>query len=181
MLFRSLAVVSVGTMQPVYCERSNTVSPATWAHRVIQVASRYNQALVLAESNNHGHALLMEMNNCGYRRQWRGANNRPWVTTLQSKLDAFDSLREALTIIKVMDRTSWLELRALTIPAGKISPQAPTGAHDDSAMAMALAYRCLRDVPSTARTLAAGSVPTRIDKLISSARAKRIRNHNLPF
>ena len=179
--YSTIAVVSVGTMQPVYCERSNTASPATWAHRVIQVATRYNRALVLAESNNHGHALILEMNNCGYRQQWRGAKGRPWVTSLQSKLDAFDSLREALTIIKVIDRTSWLELRALTIPVGKIAPEAPKGAHDDSAMAMALAYRCLRDVPSAARTLAAGSVPTRIDKLISRARAKRLRNHSLPF
>lgn len=179
--YSTLCVVSVGTMQPVYTERNNTVTPAAWAHRVIQVASRYQNATVLAESNNHGHAFLLEMNNCGYRKQWLSPKGKPWVTTLQSKLDAFDTLREALTIIKVMDRATWMELRALTIPQGKIAPEAPKGQHDDSAMAMALAYRCLRDIPSGTRSTAVASTRTRIEDLISASRARRIRSHSLPF
>ena len=45
----------------------------------------------------------------------------------------------------------------------------------------ALAYRCLRDVPSTWRNEATASTKTRIDDLIKSARARRIRQHGLPF
>jgi len=179
--YSALAVVSVSTMQPVYTERCNTTTPGKWAHRVIQVASRYNKALVLAESNNHGHALMLELGNCGYHQQWRSPAGRPWVTTLQSKLDAFDTLREALSIVKIMDRATWLELRSLTIPAGKVAPEAPRGCHDDAAVAMALAYRCMRDVPSSWRTHALVSGKTRIDDLISASRAKRIRSSALPF
>ena len=179
--YSTLCVVSVGTRQPVYFERSNEVTPAQWAHRVIQVASRYNQALVLAESNNHGHALLLELNSCGYRVQWRDPRGRPWTTTLKSKLEALDTLREALPLIQVMPQTVWLELRGLTIPPGKVAPEAPKGAHDDGAIACALAYRCLRDVPSTWRNEATASTKTRIDDLIKSARARRIRSHGLPF
>jgi hypothetical protein len=137
--------------------------------------------MVLAESNNHGHALILEMDSCGYRHQWRNPKGKPWVTTLKSKIDAFDTLREHLKIIKVMDRVTWMELRSLTIPPGKAAPEAPKGAYDDCAMALALAYRCLRDIPSRMRTYAMPSVSTRIDSLISKARAKRIRSTNLPF
>ena len=179
--YSALCVVSVATMQPVYTERNNTVTPAQWAHRCIQVATRYNNAMILAESNNHGHAFLLELNNCSYRNQWMSGKNKPWVTTLQSKLDAFDTLREALPVIKIMDRVTWMELRALTIPQGKIAPEAPKGQHDDCAIAMALAYRCLRDIPSTYRTSAVSSSRTRIDDLISASRARRIRSHSLPF
>ena len=179
--YSTLCVVSVSTRQPVYVERSNTKSPSAWSHRVVQVASRYNRALVLAESNNHGHALLLELNTCGYRQQWRSPKGKPWTTTLQSKLEAFDTLREALSIIRILDRVTWMELRSLTIPAGKIAPEAPRGAHDDCAIAIALAYRCLRDIPSSWRTTALQSGRTRIDDLISSARARRIRSSSLPF
>jgi hypothetical protein len=179
--YSALCVVSVATRQPVYARRDNRATPAQWAHVVIQVASRYNQALVLAESNNHGHALLLELNNCGYRQQWRSPQGKPWTTTLQSKLEAFDTLREAMQQIQVMDRATWMELRALTVPAGKVAPEAPQGSHDDAAVAIALAYRCLRDIPATWRTLALQSQRTRMDDLIKRSRARRLRASSLPF
>ena len=180
--YSALCVVSVSTRQVVYAERNNRITPAAWAHRVIQVASRYNQALVLAESNNHGHAFLLEMDTCGYRQQWRNPRTgKPWVTTLQSKLDAFDTLRESLQLMSILDRPTWLELRSLTIPPGKVAPEAPKGAYDDAAVACALAFRCLRDVPGSWRTQALHSNRTRIDDLITKARARRIRSSVLPF
>ena len=180
--YSTLAVVSVATNQPVYTERSNTLTPAAWAHRCIQVGTRYNHALMLAESNNHGHAFLLEIEHCRYRSLWLDPKTgKPWVTSLQSKLDAFDTLREALSIIKMMDRVTWSELRSLTIPPGKIAPQAPKGGYDDAAMAMALAFRCLRDIPSSWRTQAQVSGRSRIDALIASSKARRIRSSNLPF
>lgn len=179
--YSALAVVSVATMQPVYVERSNRVTPAEWAHRAVQVASRYNQALMLYESNNHGHAFGLELGYTRYHQQWRNPQGKPWVTTLQSKLDAFDTLREALRAIQMLDRVTWLELRSLTIPAGKVAPEGPKGGHDDAAVALALAYRCLRDVPSAWRTAAVATKGLRVDTLLTKARARRIRASSLPF
>lgn len=180
--YSTLAVISISTMQPVYTERSNTVDPAAWAHRCIQVGTRYNNALMLAESNNHGHAFLLETNSCGYKNQWRNPKNgKPWTTSMQSKLDAYATLRESLPIIKMMDRTTWLELRSLTIAPGKITPEAPTGSYDDSAIAIALAYRCLRDIPASWRTIAQASNRNRFESLIATSRARRLRSNNLPF
>lgn len=182
--YSALCVVSVTTRQPVYVERSNTLSPAAWAHRVVQVASRYNGALVLAESNNHGHALLLEVNHCRYRVLWvHPLTGKPWTTTLPSKLDALDTLREAAPLLQEMDRVTWLELRSLTIPPGKVAPEAPKGANDDAAMACALAYRCLRDIPPSWRAEAAVQ-PGRlvIDTLLATNRARRTKNAgSLPF
>ena len=86
-----------------------------------------------------------------------------------------------MQVVQVLDRVTWLELRALTVPAGKVAPEAPRGGYDDSAVALALAYRCLRDVPPSWRTQALQSSRTRIDDLISASRARRLRSHSLPF
>lgn len=180
--YSALAVVSVSTMQPVYCERNNRLSPQQWAHRIIQVATRYSHAMILTEANNHGHAVLQELNSCGYREQWRHpATSKPWTTTLQSKLDAYSVLRECLPLVQLMDRTSYLELRSLVVPPGKIAPEAPQGGHDDCAMAMALAYRCLKDVPGTWRTQAQAAKKDRVQELLAANRARRIRSNKLPF
>jgi hypothetical protein len=180
--YSALAVVSATTMQPVYAERNNKLTPQAWAHRVVQVAARYNNALVLTESNNHGHALLLELQNCHYTNLWHSPQGKPWVTTLQSKLDALNTLRESLQVVRVMDRVTWLELRALTVPAGKVAPEAPLGGYDDSAMALALAYRCMRDVPPSYRHQLGGSGgKTRVDDMLAASRARRIRSAALPF
>ena len=181
--FSALCVVSVATRQVVYTERSNVVTPAAWAHRAIQVGARYNQALMLAESNNHGHAFLLEVASCGYRSLWLNpSTGKPWITTLPSKLDAYDTLRESLQLVRILDRVTWMELRSLTIPAGKVAPEAPRGAHDDAAMACALAYRCMRDIPASWRAIALQSGRTRVDDLLSAARSRRLRSSStLPF
>lgn len=187
--YSALCVVSVTTRQPVYMRRSNTSSPADWAHVVVQVATRYNGALVLAESNNHGHALLLELSSCGYRNLWHNpVTSKPWVTTVQSKVEIFDCLREHLPLVRMMDRITYLELRSLVVGTSP-APAAPDGAHDDSAVALALALRALRDVPPSWRVATAmppvgptGAGATRIDALLSASRARRIRaTRTLPF
>ena len=180
--YSAIVVVSVGTLQPVYVQRSNRVSPKDWAHEVVRVATRYNQGLVLVESNNHGHAVLLEIDHCGYRQLWRHpATGKQWTTTKQSKLDALSTLRDHLEVITRMDRALWMELRSLTLPAGKATPEAPPGSHDDLAIACSLAYRALRDIPPSWRTDGHRAIRSRAGNLIGKARAKRLRGRQLPF
>ncbi len=148
--YSTICVVSVSTRQPVYVYRNNTIAPAQFAQKIAEVASRYNQALVLCESNNHGHAVLLELHHCRYHNLWQRAG-KPWVTTQSSKLEAFEALRDALPSVVMLDQSTLAELKSLSIPAGKITPSAPDGMHDDSAMAAALAYRCYADVPAHLR------------------------------
>jgi len=182
--YSTMCVVSVSTRQVVYTERSNALTPSQWAHRVVQVATRYNQALILAESNNHGHAFLLELGYCRYTSLWvNPSTGKPWVTTLPSKLDAFDTLREATPLLRVLDRVTLMELRSLTIPPGKVAPEAPKGGNDDAAMACALAYRCLRDIPASWRMLGSGGAQARIESVQWGAQTRRLRSSagKIPF
>lgn len=180
--YSTLFVVSLATLQPVYAERSNRLAPREWAHRCIAVASRYNGALMLVESNNHGHAVELELDHCAYRSRWRHPQTgKPWTTTKKSKLEALEALREHFELIMRLDRATWMELRSLTIPPGKATPEAPTGSHDDLAMAAALAYRCVRDVPPSWRTQAHESHRRRAEQMMDKARARRVRSQRTPF
>lgn len=179
--FSTIAVVSVSTHQPVYLYRSNGISPTGFAHKVIQVATRYNTAFILAEENNHGHALFAELDACRYMNLWASPKGKRWTTTLQSKQAAFNVLRDSLPLIKMIDRTTYMELRSLIIKPGKICPEAPTGSHDDSAMALALAYQALVDVPPAWRLAANLAPKARVDDLIAANRARRIRAMGMPF
>jgi hypothetical protein len=120
------------------------------------------------------------MNNCGYRRLWTDTKGKPWTTTLKSKLEMLDCLRECLPIITILPQCTWMELRGLTIAPGKVAPEAPKGSHDDAAISIALAYRALRDVPKQRREMTQ-TTTARIKDLIDASRARRTRSRNLPF
>lgn len=177
--YSSLVVVSLGTMQPVYIERSNTLSPVSWAARVLSAAQRYNNALVLCESNNHGHVVLRELTALHYYRLWNGnGDGTPWVTTVKSKLEAYECLREHIQagIIFRLDQSTIMELRSLEVR--KVTPEAPPGLHDDLAMALALAYRCVRSAPASQRR---ESQRGHVDSFIQQRRVARIRSSALPW
>lgn len=153
--FHALVVLCAITGQPVAWERNNSLSPAQWAQRVLEVASLFSRGgppLILCESNNHGHVVIDRLEQARYRNLWRDPQGgRPWTTTMQSKLEAHGELRAHLPMIAALPPEILYELQALQIPAGKLCPEAPAGGHDDYAMALALGYRALRDVPPSVR------------------------------
>lgn len=180
--YSALQVVSAMTYQPVYSERDNTIAPHEFAERIVTIAAKYTTSmgppLVLCESNNHGHAVLRELDTLGYKNLWRDSRKKQWVTTHKSKIDAFDGLREFVTngMIFRLDQSTLIELRSLQIQ--RVSPEAPAGLHDDLAMALALAYRALRDVPRSKRREAVG---TRMESMMANVRARKVRSRPLPW
>ena len=176
--YSALAVVDLRTLQPVYIERNNRMAPHEWAVRVATVGARYNNALVLCESNNHGHVVLRELSRLHYRNLWRNPRGKPWVTTVRSKVEAFDCLREHVRggLIFALDQSTMHELRGLEVR--KVAPAAPPGMHDDLAVALALAYRCLRSAPAAQQRAARRGY---MDDLIQKQRAARISSQALPW
>jgi hypothetical protein len=176
--YSALCVVNLQTLQPAYIERSNSLSPVDWAARVVTVAQRYNDALVLCESNNHGHVVLRELHALHYRKVWLDHDGKPWTTTVKSKLEAYETLREHIKagIIFSLDQSTLQELRALEVR--KVTPEAPSGLHDDLAMAMALAYRAVRSAPASQRREAQRG---HMDDFIKRRRIDRIRRNALPW
>ena len=105
-------------------------------------------------------------------------SGKPWVTTARSKLEAYEALREAIRtgVLFRLDQATLQELRSLEVP--KLTPQAPAGLHDDLAMALALAYRCVQDAPRSHRRESSRKV---IDLHIHRQRLKRAQNRPLPW
>ena len=129
------------------------LEPAVFAAALAQLSERYNGAGLLVERNNHGHAVLLWLaENGSGRSRWngrpqgpplRGLDGRPgWLSTGRGKPLAFDAaadaLREGATCIR--DRVTLDQLMA--IRGGTLS--APTGEHDDRAVAHILALAALR-------------------------------------
>ena len=176
--YSALVVVSLATMAPVYIERSNRLAPHLWAQRVATVGFRYGQAMVLCEANNHGHVVLRELERLHYNRVWRSSSGGPWTTSVKSKLEAYEALKEAVEgeLVPQLDQHTLSELKALEVR--RVTPEAPVGMHDDMAMALALAYRATQDGARAFRRERMGGY---MDSHLQNLRAQRIRKQVLPW
>ena len=176
--YSAISIISMATFQPVYHYRNNAISPSAFADVVLRIAQWFGDARVLCESNNHGHVVLYRLRHMGYKNLWLTPDGKDWTTTTKSKLDAYETLREYITqgMIMKMDAQVLSELRSLVIT--RVTPEAPKGMHDDLAMSMALAYRCLRDIPRRKLTLRRRNL---MDVLISENRARKTLEQPIPW
>lgn len=176
--YSAITVVSMATKQPVYHWRSNTISPSNFADKVLDIAQWYNDARVLCESNNHGHVVIYRLRHYGYKNLWMNADGKDWVTSTKSKLDAYETLREYVNgdMIDRMCAQVLSELSMLIIQ--RVTPEAPKGLNDDMAMSMALAYRCMREIPERRLEFARRNT---MDMLLSRIKAESTRSQAIPF
>jgi hypothetical protein len=76
---------------------------------------------------------------------------KPWTTTAQSKLLLHEELKAAIRRgeIPMLDYGVVAELRALALPEAGLAPESIRGerGHSDAAMALGLAWQCLKAVP----------------------------------
>tara|TARA_R100000664_G_scaffold9048_1_gene15046 strand:+ start:3103 stop:4641 length:1539 start_codon:yes stop_codon:yes gene_type:complete len=176
--YSTIAVVSLSSREVAYQYRYNKISPVEFAQKVLMVAQKYNDAMILCESNNHGHVVLQKLRDWGYANLWYSEKGKDWITSSKSKIEAYEILREMISqnMISRLCITTLMELRSMTI--FKVAPEAPAGLHDDLSDSLALAYRCSVDIPQYVVSRAKQGL---MDRLISRSRAKRIRSHRLPY
>ena len=115
-------------------------TPTELAARVEQLGREYNEARIAVERNNHGHAVIVALEQGGYRNLYIQGGQTGWLTTsasrprmveqfaarLRREPEKFESrrlLEECKTFIRKEDGTA----------------SAANGAHDDLVMAMAVA------------------------------------------
>jgi hypothetical protein len=147
--FSVIYVLSKKTHQIVCVYRSNEISPAYLAERIVDFATTYNGAHVLVESNNFGNVVLNEMHHMGYNKIWKDDKGRDWITTLQSKTAMFENLKGLIQggYISMLDNIVYSELRSITVnDRGGIELKYLDGAHSDNSVALALAYMALNKV-----------------------------------
>ena len=147
--FSVIYVLSKKTHQIVCVYRSNEISPAYLAERIVDFATTYNGAHVLVESNNFGNVVLNEMHHMGYNKIWKDEKGRDWITTLQSKTAMFENLKGLIQggYISMLDNIVYSELRSITVnDRGGIELKYLDGAHSDNSVALSLAYMALKKV-----------------------------------
>jgi hypothetical protein len=141
-------VVSKKTYNCVAIYRSKQINPTSLARRIQEIATDYNRALVLVESNNFGNVVLNELRHLGYYNIWQ-QDGKDWVTTFKSKTEMFENLKQIISegYIRTIDMITYQELRALQVTnTGVIDVPSNMDSHGDSALAMALSYVCIHAV-----------------------------------
>jgi len=144
-----IQVISKKTYQQCAIYRCNKTTPVDLAEWIIKLATEYNNALVLVESNNYGNVVINEMRHIGWTRFWKDSDGKDWNTTSKTKIEMFENLKECIRSghISNVDNITWSELRALQVDnTGRIIIPETLSSHGDSAIAIALAYIALNGV-----------------------------------
>lgn len=135
-----VCVLDAVTARQVYLDRYNGVDYSLQRQRIMALATRYPPSLVVAETNSMGRP-----NNEELRRS--GLPVRDFVTGAASKAAAIETLAGAIEraeLLLLNDPVQIAELQAYEgerLAGGSTRYGAPSGMHDDTVMALALAYQ----------------------------------------
>lgn len=149
-----ICVMDKVTYQPVAILRTNQISPAALAEELAMIATTYNKAKVLVESNGFGGVVINELRHIGYRNVWKNAKSKDWVTNAQNKPMMFEELRQAFRqgVVRICDKVTLAEIRAYFVnEKGNIDFPKGLPSHGDGVIAMALGLQCLKAVPLPTR------------------------------
>lgn len=112
--------------------------PLELARRTMELAGRYNEALLAVERNNHGHAVLAHLGD--YENLYQQDANLGWLTTAASRPMMIENMAAVLTEKPELFHSKRLleECRTFVrrVDGGAGGAE---GAHDDCVMAMAIA------------------------------------------
>ena len=158
------------TNQPVGIFRCNMTTPTELAEELFSMSQEYGNAKVLVEANNVGIVVLQHLEGANL---WKSSEDKNWTTTQTNKRIMFEELKEGIRTgsINTLDNITVAELRSIKIDHKyNISLTRANGAHADSAVALALAYQCLRIV----------RLPTKpyLPDWVKAKKAERIINAN---
>lgn len=124
-----------------------TYTPGKWGELLVELATHYNNALLVIERNNHGHATLLKCQELFYMNLYVHEDSQyGWPTTAKTKPLMIDAFEEALRLghFKISDPA--LVDECLTFQYNdRGSAEAQAGKHDDRVMAAAIGWqvRCL--------------------------------------
>lgn len=137
--FTAFAVLNTASRALVYLDRFNQIDYAVQVGRLTALCERFAPSAVVVERNSIGEPLLEQL-------QRQGLPVRGFVTTNASKTNIIDALalafeRDQLAILN--DPVLIGELMAYEmerLPGGLVRYGAPGGMHDDTVMALAMAW-----------------------------------------
>ncbi|MEK7501118.1 MAG: hypothetical protein AAB642_03270 [Patescibacteria group bacterium] len=141
---------------------NNQIPPDLFAGKIMKAAEYFNNAIVVLEINNHGLAVLNELNRLGYMMIFRQryydkvskdfTRRVGWKTTAVTKplmIDEFiKALREEEVGISTATTVGQMFTFVHTDEPGRHSMGAETGQKDDRLISAILAWQGLKDLPS---------------------------------
>lgn len=123
----------------VACERFQRIDYLVQTQRLQALCARWRPALVLAERNSIGEPLLEQLQRDGLPAVGFVTSQRSKQRIIEQLAAAFD--HQALGILDEPALLAELEAYGLErLPSGGLRYTAPPGAHDDTVMALALAW-----------------------------------------
>lgn len=137
--FTVIAVIDAKARSMVAMERFNQIDYALQLNRLLALADDYHPAVIVAEANSMGDPLIEQLQRMGLPVQ-------PFVTTNATKTVVIEALALAFErgdIRILSDPVLVSELQAYEmkrLPSGLMRYSAPEGMHDDTVMALALAW-----------------------------------------
>lgn len=138
------AVLDVTDRSLVYLDRFSQIDYATQVQRLRVLVERFRPQVIIAEENSMGGPLVELL-----RRE--GLPVQPFMTTNATKQEVIDALALAFErgdIRIIPDPVLISELQAYEqerLPSGRIRYSAPDGMHDDTVIALALAWSAVAD------------------------------------
>jgi hypothetical protein len=122
-------------------ELQQRIKPRDLAAEAVKLARTYNDATIVVERNNHGHAVLAFLSNSEhYANVYRQGEQEGWLTSVASKPEIISRMGALLveSSERFASKRLLSECRAyIALPGGGTG--AANGAHDDCVMAMAIA------------------------------------------
>jgi hypothetical protein len=115
--------------------------PRELARKLADLGKEYNRALLAVETNNHGHAVLLALEDLGYANLFAQKGEVGWLMTSANRPAMVEGLATAVCEDPRLFRSSLLlnEFRTFVrFIDGKTG--ATAGAHDDCVMAMGIAW-----------------------------------------
>ncbi len=117
--------------------------PSTFAAHIDVIGMWYNQAPVMCERNNHGHAVLLWLRDHSRLRRLAGFDRREgWLSSSKGKALLYDGLADALRNREAVVHGFDTFVQLASIEGATL--RAPEGEHDDLATAFALACQGAR-------------------------------------
>lgn len=171
-------VISKTTNQPVGIFRCNQTTPTELAEELFSISQEYNGAKILVESNNVGIVVLQSLQGANL---WKSIEDKWWTTGAVNKRIMFEELKEAIRTgtVNQLDAITVSELRSIKLDNKyNISLTRANGAHADSAVALALAYQCLKSVRLPTKPFLPDWVKSRkAERIIENANALKARRY----
>ena len=139
-------VIDVNSRHMVAMDRMTDTDYASQRLRLKALSERFNNAIILAEANSIGQPNIEALHNMGLYVQAFQTTNATKAAIIQGLELAFERsdiqiLNDELLINELM------AYQSEKLPSGLVRYNAPEGMHDDTVMALALAWQALQ-VPS---------------------------------